>query len=147
MVYYFPPSVAGWKAFYQEPTFNQLWINAVTLVIRQLYTDLMATIGFESVSDRFIIDVLAFTAKIPNALNPNFLIQGIASVIYPVALTQDQIDGFKEVLIPGLPDFEWTVQYQEYLDDPTNDDIRLPVELKLRLLIRAMQARPEYHLA
>jgi len=147
MVYYSPPSVAGWKAFYQEPTFNELWINAVTLVIRQLYTDVMAMIGFESVGDsRFIIDALAFAAKMDNEENPNALIQGVASVLYPVALTQDQIDAFKEVLIPGLPDFEWTVEYQAYLDDPTNDDVRLPVEAKLRALIRAMQARPEYHL-
>ncbi len=146
MVYYSPPSVAGWKAFYQEPTFNQLWINAVTLVIRQLYTDLMATIGFESINDRFIINVLALADKVPNALNPNYLIQGIASILYPVEMSQDQIDAFKEILIPGLPDFEWTVQYQEYLDDPMNDDVRLPVETKLRLLVRAMQARPEYHL-
>jgi hypothetical protein len=147
MVYYFPPSVAGWKAFYQEPSFNELWINAVTLVIRQLYTDLISTIGFESVGDsRFIIDALVFTAKIDNVVDPNDLIQGIAQIMYPVLLTQDQINAFKEVLIPGLPDFEWTVEYQAYLNDPTNDDIRVPVESKLRALIRSMLARPEYHL-
>jgi uncharacterized protein (DUF1800 family) len=147
MVYYFPPSVAGWKAFYQEPSFNELWINAVTLVIRQLYTDLISTIGFESVGDsRFIIDALVFTAKIDNVVDPNDLIQGIAQIMYPVLLTQDQINAFKEVLIPGLPDFEWTVEYQAYLNDPTNDDVRVPVESKLRALIRSMLARPEYHL-
>jgi hypothetical protein len=147
MVYYFPPSVAGWKAFYQEPSFNELWINAVTLVIRQLYTDLIATIGFESVGDtRFIINVLDFISRVDNAVDPNDLIQGIAQIIYPVLLTQDQINAFKEILIPGLPDFEWTVEYQAYLDDPTNDDVRVPVETKVRLLIRAMQARPEYQL-
>jgi hypothetical protein len=147
MVYYFPPSVAGWKAFYQEPSFNELWINAVTLVIRQLYTDLIATIGFESVGDtRFIINVLDFISRVDNAVDPNDLIQGIAQIIYPVLLTQDQINAFKEILIPGLPDFEWTVEYQAYLDDPKNDDVRVPVESKLRLLVRAMQARPEYQL-
>lgn len=146
MVYFYPPSVAGWKAFYQEPTYNQLWINAVTLVIRQLYTDLMATVGFESINDRFIIDVLALAEKTPNAENPNYLIQGFAAILYPITLSQDLIDAFKEILIPGLPDFEWTLQYGEYLADPTNEELRLPVELKLRLLVRAMQARPEYHL-
>jgi uncharacterized protein (DUF1800 family) len=148
MVYYSPPSVAGWKAFHQEPTYNELWISAVTLVIRQLFTDGIATVGFESVNgSRFIIDVLAAAARIDNASNPNALIQGIAELAYPVLLTQDQIDGFKEVLIPGLPDFEWTVEYEAYLADPTNDVVRIPVEQKLRLLIRAMLARPEYHLA
>jgi hypothetical protein len=87
-----------------------------------------------------------FTAKIDNVVDPNDLIQGIAQIMYPVLLTQDQINAFKEVLIPGLPDFEWTVEYQAYLNDPTNDDVRVPVESKLRALIRSMLARPEYHL-
>jgi len=108
----------------------------------------MSTVGFDSVNDRrFIIDVLAVAARVDNAVDPNDLIQGIAQIIYPVLLTQEQIDGLKEVLIPGLPDFEWTVEYGAYLADPTNQVVRDAVELRLRALVRAMLARPEYQLA
>ncbi|RLD21172.1 MAG: hypothetical protein DRI69_04805 [Bacteroidetes bacterium] len=147
MTYYFPPSVAGWKAFYQEPAFNQLWINSVTLIIRQLFTDVMATAGFESFDGRFRVDALAFTASMDNPLDPNDLIKGFAEVLFPNKLAQDQIDILKEILIPGLPDFEWTVEYQAYLDNPDNEEVRNGVDSRLRLLIRAMLARPEYHLS
>lgn len=147
MTYYSPPSVSGWKAYYQEPGYNQIWINAVTLVIRQLYTDVLSTTGFALPGNtRFLINVLDFTAKISNAQDPNRLIREIAERIYPVEITQQQIDVFKEVLIPGLPDFEWTAEYQAYLADPSNPEVRQPVKAKLRALFRAMQARPEYQL-
>jgi hypothetical protein len=147
MSYYFPPSVAGWKAFYQEPAYNQLWVNSVTLVIRQLFTDVMATAGFESFDGRFRVDALAFTAQMDNPLDPNVLIASMADVLFPHKLDQDQIDILKEILIPGLPDCEWTVEYQAYLDNPDDEEIRNGVESRLRLLIRAMLARPEYHLS
>ena len=147
MVYFFPPSVAGWKAFYQEPGFNQIWINTVTLIVRQLYSDIISTVGYEVFDRLFRIEALPFIATIDNALNPNDLIQGIAQIIYPNPLTQLQIDGLKEVLIPGLPDFEWTVEYQGYLDNPDNEEIRRTVDLKVRALLRNMLARPEYHLS
>ncbi len=147
MAYYFPPSVAGWKAFYQEPAYNQLWINSVTLIIRQLFSDVMATSGFESFDGRFRIDALAFTASMDNPLDPNKLIEGFADVIFPNKLEQDQIDILKGILIPGLPDFEWTVEYQAYLDNPDDEEVRNGVDGRIRLLIRAMLARPEYHLS
>jgi len=146
MAYFSPPSVAGWKAFYQEPAYNQLWINSVTLIIRQLISDVMATSGFESFDGRFRIDVLAFTATMDNPLDPNDLVKGIVEVIYPNKLDQDQIDILKQILIPGLPDFEWTVEYKAYLDNPEDEEVRNGVDTRLRQLIRAMMARPEYHL-
>jgi Protein of unknown function (DUF1800) len=147
MTYFFPPSVAGWKAFYQEPAYNQLWINSVTLIIRQLFTNVMATAGFESFDGRFRVDALAFAATVDNPLDPNDLIEGFADVLFPNKLEQDQIDVLKEVLIPGLPDFEWTVEYQAYLDNPDDEEVRTGVDTRLRFLIRAMLARPEYHLS
>ena len=146
MVYYYPPSVAGWKAFYQEPSYNELWINSVTLVLRQLFTDVLATDGFDLFDQRFRVDVLKLADNIDNAENPNDLIAGIVALIYPNPLSQEQIDTLKEILIPGLPDFEWTVEYQAYLADPEDELVRLVVETRLRLLLRAMMARPEFHL-
>ena len=131
----------------QEPAYNQLWINSVTLIIRQLFTDVMATEGFESFDGRFRIDALAFTETMDNALDPNELIKGFAEVLFPNKLEQSQIDILKENLIPGLPDFEWTVEYQAYLNNPDDEELKNVVDFRLRLLIRAMLARPEYHLS
>lgn len=141
-----PPSVAGWKAYYQDPIFYRNWINSVTLPIRRLMTDGMA-IGQIPLFDRaWGIDVLKIVDRIPNAPDPNAVIAALVSLALPWPLTQVQLDYLKEVLIPGLPDFEWTVEYGAYTLDPTNDAKRLAVENRLRALFMALLALPEFQL-
>lgn len=141
-----PGSVAGWKAFYQEPSYNRLWVNSVTLPIRLTYTDLFSTVGIGQGNRRLQIDVFKLVAALPNPLNPNEMIRDLAQPIFPLPLTDGQVAFLKEVLIPGLPDEEWTIEYTAYLNDPDNAIIKLAVELKLRQMLKAMLGFAEYHL-
>jgi hypothetical protein len=147
MGYYNHPDVAGWKAFYQSPSYYQLWINSATLPLRFLFTDILSTIGYNILGFRFGVNVLEFTENLQNPLNPNDLIDELASLLYPFGITEDQVTYLKEVLIPGLPDFEWTVEYSAYLQNPTNPVIKATVQGKLQNLYRAMLSLPEYQLA
>ncbi|MEM1120272.1 MAG: hypothetical protein AAGJ18_07465, partial [Bacteroidota bacterium] len=94
-----------------------------------------------------VIDVLAFAAKIENGTNPNVLIEGFAKILFPQPISTSQKNTLKEVLIPGLPDFEWTVEYGDYLIQPDNEDLRTGAENRLRALIKAMLNMPEYYLS
>jgi len=141
-----PPNVAGWKAYYQDPIFYRNWINSVTLTIRRAVTDGMASGQIPAFDRPWGIDVLKIVDKIPNATDPNAMIAALVSLALPWPLTQAQLDYLKEILIPGLPDFEWTVEYGAYLFDPTNDTIRMAVELRLRALFLALMGLPEFQL-
>ncbi len=141
-----PPSVAGWQAFYQEPNYNRLWINSVTLPIRLSYSDVFSTIGLGMGGQRLQIDVFGLIAELPNPLNPNDMIRDLAKPVFPMGLSDGQVDFLKEVLIPGLPDEEWTIEYSAYLNDPGNPVIKAAVELKLRVMLRTMLSFAEYHL-
>ncbi|MGB4847046.1 MAG: DUF1800 domain-containing protein [Saprospiraceae bacterium] len=141
-----PPDVAGWKAYYQEPVFYRYWINSVTLTTRRAMTDGMAT-GINTIFNRpYGIDVLKVVGDIPNSIDPNDMIQALIDLVLPYPLTQVQLDYLKDVLIPGLPDFEWTVEYSAYLNDPTNDTIRMGVENRLKALFIALLGLPEFQL-
>ena len=63
------------------------------------------------------------------------------------AIQQEDIPYLKEVLIPGLPDCEWTLEYNLYLTDPTNTQVAASVDLKLRFLMSTMFKMAEYHLS
>ena len=65
---------------------------------------------------------------------------------YPRPMTDPQHDYFKEALIPGLPDFEWTIEYEEFLANPNNQMIRQTIELRLLGLFFALITVPEYQL-
>lgn len=143
---YTPPDVAGWKAYYQEPIFYRNWINSVTLTIRRALTDGMASGQIDVFMRPWGIDVLKVVSEIPNATDPNQMIQGLVDLLMPYPLTELQMAYLKEVLIPGLPDFEWTVEYGQYLNNPGDDAIRMAVENRLRALFMALLALPEFQL-
>lgn len=149
MDYFSPPSVSGWKAYYQEPAYYRVWINSSTLRPRMLLTDVFATIGFRlpRQSNTMKVDVFEMIEQIERAYDPNEMIKELAARFFPQPLAEDQLTNLKEVLIPGLPDFEWTVEYNLYLEDPNNNEIRASVESKLRTLLQHMLSMPEYYLS
>ena len=148
MEYFNPPSVAGWKAYYQEPAFYRIWINSSTLRPRMLLTDIFSTVGFKPRNaPRIVIDVFEIINNLKSPADPNALITELAQMFFPQALTENQLLDLKEVLIPGLPDFEWTVEYNEFLSSPDDQNLRASVEAKLRTLLRTMLIMPEYYLS
>ncbi|MCH2082847.1 MAG: DUF1800 domain-containing protein [Saprospiraceae bacterium] len=147
MQYYFPPSVAGWKAYYQEPLYYRTWINSTTLQYRFGYTDVLTTVGYVFGGQRLVIDVLNFITTIDNPYDPNQVVLEFAKILFPQPITDGQVNALKEILIPGLPDFEWTVEYGEYAADPENSDLALSIEVKLRNLLRTMLTMPEFYLS
>ena len=148
MVYFDPPSVAGWKAYYQEPAFYRFWINSSTLRPRMLLTDVFSTVGFTPRNmDPIVIDVFEIVAALNEPEDPRSLIRELADLYYPQPLSDEQLDALKEVLIPGLPNFEWTIEYNYYLENPNDPEIKASVEIKLRSLLRTMLNMPEFYLS
>ncbi len=142
------PSVAGWKPFYQAPAYYQLWINSTTLPLRKLLVDTLTFEGIE-IDRRFgrvKLDILTIVDHLENPFDINDLLSELSILMFPKPLTETQIISLKEILIPGLPDFEWTVEYAAYRDDPDNEEIKTTITNKLLVLINVMLNLPEYHL-
>jgi uncharacterized protein (DUF1800 family) len=145
--YYALPSVAGWKAYYQEPVFYRDWISSATLGVRMDFTRIMITEGYQVAGARQQVDVLKVAAGIDLAEDPNVLIATLAKTLYPQPLTQGQLDFLKEVLLPGLPDYEWTTEYGEYINNPNDAGAAAAVRAKLQDLLVTMLSMPEFYLS
>ncbi len=133
---YFHLNVAGWKAYYQGPLYYRHWINTVFLPRRNnIATSLIgggrAQINGDVSNIPQLINVIDYVSTIENALDPNVLIYGIASNMFTYPIAEEQKDYLKELLLPGLPDFEWTVEYSEFLSDPLNTDKRSAINRNL----------------
>ena len=144
-----PPNVAGWAAYYQTPQFHELWINAVTLPRRNQVTDLFIGSGYARNGVKMVIDVVALAQSFPaaTASDCNLLIDEFVQLMVPIALTASQRAFLKAALLPGLPDFEWTVEWQAYLAAPTNMGKKTAVATKLQAMLRALMGLAEYHLS
>ncbi|MEL7247597.1 MAG: DUF1800 domain-containing protein [Bacteroidota bacterium] len=139
------PSVAGWRPFYQAPNFYELWINSVSLTIRQEVGDTLLG-GINQGGVRWEPDLLSFVAEMDNNLDPNSLLEQIGLYLFSYPIAENQRNFLKEILIPGLPDFEWTVEYADYLQDPEDPDLRNAVLTKLEAVFSTLLKMPEFHL-
>ena len=142
-----PPSVAGWKAYYQEPVFYRHWISSVTLPFRQLYTNRMLGNGISAAGFSAKIDVLKFVATLETPEIADNLIDELVKILFPQPITQFQHDFLKGILLPGLPDYEWNIEYSDYLNNPNDVNLANAVKSKLTNLLSAMMSMPEFYLS
>ncbi len=141
-----PPNVAGWPAYYQLPQFYELWVNSDTLPKRNKFTDTLVTPGYKKGGFTLIIDSIAFVNQVSDPSDPNVIINEFAQLLFPIVITDNQKAFLKGVLIPGLPDYEWTVEWNDYLADPTNQTKLNSVKSKLQALLAFMMDMAEYQL-
>lgn len=148
---YHHPDVAGWKAYYQDPLFYKTWINSFLLPKRLDYCRILVTGGDLVIDNKkytvpALVPVLLIASKIENADDPNVLITELSNQFFNYPIAQNQIDALKDILIPGLPDFEWTVEYNHFLANPIDNTARTSVDNKLRGLIAVMVQMSEFQI-
>ena len=143
-----PPDVAGWPAWYLAPAFNQLWINSVTVPYKSAYVVSVIKSGVRPVSgfEKQYIDPfkVAYLANKPEDIND--LISTLTNLLFPLPATTEQIAELKDTLIPGLPDFEWTVEWNKYVNDPGNANQKNAVANMLKNLLIKICSLAEYQL-
>ncbi|MGI4870036.1 MAG: DUF1800 domain-containing protein [Janthinobacterium lividum] len=145
-----PPNVAGWVAYYQTPQFHELWINAVTLPRRNQATDqFLGTGGYTKNGYTLKADLVAWVQALPTATaaDPNLVVAEFAALMVPLTLTTNQLTFLKNALLPGLPDFEWPLEWNAYLAAPTNTTKRNAVASRLSAMARALGGLAEYQLS
>lgn len=147
MEYYFLPDVAGWKAYYQAPLYYRSWINATSLQLRGNMVNALTGNGYNFNGNRVRIFPLQWIETFDNPSEPNDLLAEMNRLLLPQPLTDDQLASLKEVLIPGLPDYEWTIEYGQYLADPDNEDMAEAVENKLQAVLLTLISLAEFHLS
>ena len=107
----------------------------------------MAGPGFVVNGFRVQIDPLSFVATLENPFDPNAVVEEFSRILFPQPITDGQKAVLKDILIPGLPDYEWTVEYSDYLASPDDAALAEAVASKLRQLLQAMLSMPEFYLS
>jgi len=142
-----PPDVAGWKAYYQQPSFYRSWISSVTLLERNTFSDVLLGRGFSRAGNKIVVDPFLVFDQFSSKDDPNEVVRQFAELLLPVEIPSSLKDELKEVLIPGLPDFEWTVEYNDYAGDTKNSAKKSAVSSKLLALLRAIKNLPQFQLS
>ena len=145
---FYLPSVAGWQAYYQEPVYYRYWLSSVSLTQRH---DLTSQLVRRRLRGRGLrnagMDLLGLIAVFDHPEDPNALIRQLSLLFMPFALTDEQYDFLKtDILIPGLPDYEWTEEYGNFIDNPKDENLRKAVLSRLESLMEVMFGMAENQL-
>lgn len=147
MQYYNPPEVAGWKPYYQKPAFYRIWINSSTLNRRMAFVDNTIYNGSSTIDGNMQLDVLAFVKNLEDPFDPNKVVERIAQIYMPQPLTQSQLTSLKGILLPGLPDYEWGVEFSDHVSNPGDMQLANALDSRLRDLIATMMKMAEFYLS
>lgn len=141
-----PPDVAGWPAYYLAPAYNELWINSATLPQKAEFSAKLLSGNYQKKGYKLIVDVIGLAEKTSVPSDPDQLITEFCELLLPVPISEEKLSELKEVLIPGLPDFEWSEEWFNYKDNPGKQSYKDAVTNALRLLLEAIMLLPEYYL-
>lgn len=147
------PNVAGWQAFYQQPSFHEYWINSNSIQKRYGLLEYIFY-GFDMEKNglvtRIEVDVIAFAQQFPASVieNPNFLINECVKYLLPVDLSTDQknIIKFQSLLSTGQPDYYWYDAWVAFIAAPNDASLRNIIKNRLRSMLLTIVQYAEYQL-
>ncbi|MEN9685038.1 MAG: hypothetical protein RLZZ28_824 [Bacteroidota bacterium] len=144
-----PPDVSGWKAYYQEPQFYEIWINSDTLPKRNQFTDNMVYNGYTFNGKKIQVDAAEYAKTLPNPGDPNLLIEDITKIIYRIDLSAASKAQLKtDILLGGQSsDYYWTDAWNLFISTPGNVANTTTVKNRLRNLVLYLMDLSEYQLA
>ena len=144
-----PPDVSGWKAYYQEPQFYQIWINSDTLPKRNQFTDTLAVNGYTFNSKKIVIDGAEYAKTLSNPRDPNVLINDLVAAMYRIDISASSKAQLKrDILLAGQStDIYWTEAWDLFIATPTNTINATSVRNKIRDLIKYLMNLAEYQLS
>lgn len=143
-----PPNVSGMPAYYQEPSFHEIWINSDSLPKRNQFTDTMISTGYVRNGFRVQFNCVAFAQTLNNPGNPNDLIDESLQLFFRNDLSIQSKSQIKtQILLTGQQwDYYWTNAWSAYVSSPTTANFNT-VNTRLKSLFQFFFNLSEYQLA
>lgn len=141
-----PPNVFGWTAYY-ETGYYQQWINSSTLGLRGSFTDTI-TNGALKVGGKLVIDPLPYLKTLTTPEDPVSLVDQLAQALLAVPLSQTQKDFLTNtILLNGLPAYEWTSEWTDYVKNPTDAGKTMAIQTKVNSFLGYLFRMAEYQVS
>jgi uncharacterized protein (DUF1800 family) len=143
-----PPNVAGIPAYYQEPSFHEIWITTDSLPKRNQFTDIMTNTGYSRNGFRMQFDFTAVAKTFSNPGNPNDLLEDALKYFYRIQVSpQTKAQMKTQMLLSNqLYDYYWTNAWSAYIANPTTPNFNT-VNTRLKDLFRYLMNLSEYQLS
>ncbi len=145
MEYYVPPNVAGWKAYYQAPLYDNIWINASTLQKRKIFVQKIVEDGI-NISDGFVrINIYENIKKLNKPEEIKECVYELIHLLFTKSLSQEHLKNIELLLLNGCSYDEWNqkiINYKMLKLDKQDADF---IESNWKNAIKYVLTIPEYN--
>ena len=143
-----PANVAGMPAYYQEPSFHEIWITTDSLPKRNQFTDIMTNTGYTRNNIKMQFDFVAFAKTLSNPGNPNDIIDDALKYLYRLNSSPQVKQQMKtQMLLSNQQyDYYWTNAWMAYIASPTTANFNI-INTRLKDLFRYLMNLSEYQLS
>jgi hypothetical protein len=143
-----PPNVAGMPAYYQQPLYHEIWINADSLPKRNQFTDNMSNNGYTVNGIKVAFNFVDYVKQFSNPGNPNDVIDDALKFIFRNQLSYESKKTIKtQILLSNQQwDYYWTNAWTAYIASPTTANFNI-VNTRLKSLFQYFFNLAEYQLS
>jgi uncharacterized protein (DUF1800 family) len=139
-------TVFGYRPYY-DTGLDRIWVSANTLALRALYTDQLTRGSIRYNNVTYGPDSVEWIKTISDPSDPVKLVEELSTQLFAVPLLKSQKDFLiDQVLIPGLPRYEWQVEWLDYIKTP-NAARKASVKTKLDNLLIFMFRMAEFQMS
>jgi len=129
-----PPNVAGWPAYHQFPSYDDVWLDTATYPARNnsllgiLYTGFSTPNNLFQPQSRnleFKVDLINLVGQFNDPMNPNTLVADAADLLMAIPLSETVRNQLKTnfLLLGQQSDFYWSDAYELFVNDPNTTNM------------------------
>lgn len=148
---FYPPDVAGYPGYFQDPIYNRMFFNSASIVGRYKLPEILLTGTHawvpspgEPIGTR--LDFAAWlrdSGVISAPSDATILVTELLQYLFPETPDADRLNYFlNEVFLNGLPAGDWTYEWDNYVITGNDTEVKIP----LGNLLNAIMYAPEYQL-
>ena len=140
-----PPNVSGWPAFYQEPAYDLLWINSLTIKNRKNGTQDIVSWGLWL--DHYlhiILDLFNYLSSFSTPENLDAFIDELDERLLGGTLNANSRERLRKNVLNDLNPSYWQTAVSRFMQNPTIEN-RQAFQWKFDALMREIYQLPEIH--
>ncbi len=142
-----PPNVAGHPAWYQEPSYDKLWISTDSYPKRIKMSDAIVSWGIISANFKYQLDPIALVSTFDNPGNAIDLVDEAVKRFLGLPVTQLAHDQLLDTLLTGQTNISyWNTAWLDYLAKPNDPVAKQTVETRLKSFFIFLFRFEEYQL-
>ena len=142
-----PDSVAGYQAYYQDPTYDKSWFVSSTIVSRYKLGEMLVTgrrvLSAGSLGGVKLDSIAYLESEISSPKQAGVIMDELLPYLFPEVPSGNRRGYFlHDIFLEGLSAINWRIEWETYEAGGSDADVRIPIDQLIQVLLRA----PEFQL-